>query len=218
MFIARELGSLFGGRPAQGSTSKDASIVRNSGFATDENPTEIFAHKPSPPYVPPTHKDPITGQIVQTILNPDAIEKLEPEALLEYISNFNPDVKAARDALRAADLEVEKAENELFNDAISEYKRNNEPRRKGTLAQPLKEPDDAKIPDSAQKIIQQYKTNLKSAAHLGTTDEELDKIAMKQFAQAQHVSFTQLEFNTEVAQEARHRALELARLRKTSGE
>ncbi|EGG06352.1 uncharacterized protein MELLADRAFT_87281 [Melampsora larici-populina 98AG31] len=213
----RELGSLFGGRPAQGSTSKDASIVHNSGFVTDKNPTDIFAHKPSPPYVPPTHKDPITGESLQTILNPDAIEKLEPEALLEYISNFNPDVKAARDALRAADLQVEKAENELFKDAISQYKRNTEPRSKATLAQLFKEYDEAKIPASAKKIIEQIKRDFKPVVPAGTTDEQLTKLAMKQFAKDQHVSFRNLKLDTETAEEARHRALELARLRKQSG-
>ncbi|KAH9819565.1 secreted protein [Melampsora americana] len=211
-----ELGSLFGGRTAQGSTSKDASTVHSSsGFVTDKNPTDIFINKPAPPYVPPTFKDPVTGKTLPTILNPDQIEKLQPEQLLEYISNFDPAVRAARDTLRAADLQVEKAETELFKDAISAYKAKTEPKK--TLGQLFKEHDEAKIPESAQKIIQKIKTDLKTVAPLGTTDEQLNKLAMKQFARTQRVSFKNLNLDIGTAEEARHKALELAHLRKASG-
>lgn len=141
--------------------------------------------------------------MIPIILKPDQIEKLKPEELVEYISNFNTEVKASRDTWRAADQAVKKAEDTLSNDALKAY---------------AEKTKDSKTPTkSADQVLQQIKNELKPQLSLASTDEARNKLAMKQFSKALGVSSEHLDSLIKNAQEAKAKALKLAKLRKTSG-
>ncbi|EGG06350.1 uncharacterized protein MELLADRAFT_123447 [Melampsora larici-populina 98AG31] len=194
--------SLFGGRAQQSSASKDSSLAHNSGLVTDKNAADIFIHKPPPTYVPPTYIEVKTGKILPSILKPDQIGKLKPEQLVEYISNFNTEVKASRDTWRAADQAVKKAEDTLSHDALKAFAEKNKA---------------SKSPETADQVLQRIKNGLRQQLSLATIDEGVDTLALKQFSRVLGVSTEHLDSSIKTAREAKANALKLAEMRKTSG-
>ncbi|EGG06351.1 uncharacterized protein MELLADRAFT_106795 [Melampsora larici-populina 98AG31] len=212
--------SLFDGR--QGQTSRDASFFENPTPVTDKPTADIFFRKPTLPYKPPTYKQAVSGQVLHSRLKPEQIDKLQPEELVEYLSNFNPEVKASREVWRNADQEVKDAELELSNAAWTEFQvRHPVPGK--NLDDLLKEAREAeatgivKIPENAKADIESHRAEMRRIAPSSAKDETLDKVFVRRLAEYYGISTRKVDIAIQDAKEAKDDAIMLAEMRKTSG-